>query len=241
VRHIVVGSSHYTPLILAALREIDPAGAIVVVERSREAAEALASLAGGRPVVGEPTDPRTQERAEMEKADVLVASSDSDALNIKISETAKKEYRVPVVIAMVNNPANSEEAIARGADYVISPSSPLQSHIKAILSTDKWIKATTPEFFGIDVYLYRVVKTSVLGVTLSEIREELRGEEAYAIGLTKAGALIRDLTYELREGDIIVLVAPRGMGEAAVDKVRSLLTRVQRMRAEMESRRGVYP
>jgi len=241
VRHIVVGFSHYTPLILTALREVDPAGAIIVIDRSREAAEALASLVGGKPVPGEPIDPRIQEAAEVEKADVLIASSDSDALNIKVSEAAKKVYRVPVVIALVNNPANSEEAIARGADYVLSPSSPLQSHIKAILSMDTWVKTTTPEFFGIDIYLYRVVKTSVLGITLSEIREELRGEEAYVIGLTKAGALIRDLTYELREGDVIVLVAPRGMGEAAVEKVRSLLARIQRMRAEMESRRGVYP
>jgi len=241
LRHIVVGSSHYTPLILAALREIDPAGIIIVIDRSMETAEMLASSIGGKPVVGDPMDPRTHEKAEIEKTDILIASSDSDAMNIRISETAKKSYRVPIVITLINNPANQEEAIARGSDYVISPASPLQSHIKAIISTDKWVKATTPEFFGIDLYLYRVVKTSAIGITISQIREELSGYDAYVIGMTKAGAIIRDPLYELREGDVIALVAPRGMGEAAVEKIRSLLARIQRIRAEMESGRSAYP
>jgi Trk K+ transport system NAD-binding subunit len=241
LRHIVLGSSHYTPLILSALRETDPAGLIIIMDRSREAAETLANMVGGKPVSGDPMDPRTLEKADIEKADIFIASSDSDAMNIKISEAAKKNYKIPLVITLVNNPANIEEAVARGADYVISPSSPLQSHIKAILSTDKWVKTTTPEFFGIDIYLYRVVRTSMLGITLSQIRDELRGVEAYIVGLTKAGSLIRDPTYELREGDVIILVAPRGMGEAAVEKIRTMLARIQRIRAEMESRRSVYP
>ncbi len=241
MRHIVLGSSHYTPLIVTAIRESDPTGIIVILDRSRETAEALANMVGGKPVDGDPMDPRIQEKAEMEKADIFIASSDSDAMNIKISEVAKKNYRIPLVITIINNPANIEEAISRGADYVISPSSPLQSHIKAILSTDKWVKASTPEFFGIDIYLYRAVKTSMLGITLSQIREELRGFEAYIVGLTKTGSLIRDPTYELREGDVIILVAPRGMGETAVEKIRSLILRIQRIRAEMESRRSIYP
>jgi len=241
LRHIIIGSSHYAQLAILAVREADPAGLVIVIDSSTEAAERLAASVGGKVVVGDPTDPRIHEAAEMDKADVIIAASDSDALNIKVAEIAKKTYGIPIVITLVNNPLNQDEAMTRGSDYVISPSSPLQSHIKAIISTDKWVKATTPEFFGIDLYLYRVVKSSILGITLSQIREELRGYEAYAIGLTKTGSLIRDPSYELREGDVIVIVAPRGMGEAAVEKIRSLIARIQRIRAEMESRRSVYP
>ncbi len=241
MRHIVIGSSHYTALVLSAVRETDPAGLIIMIDRSREAAETLVSSIGGSFIVGDPTDPRIQEAAGMDKADTLIATSDSDALNIKIAEIAKKNYKIPLVITLVNNPLNLEEAIARGSDYAISPSSPVQSQIKAIISTDKWVKATTPEFFGIDIYLYRTVKTSVLGITLSQIREELRGHDAYVIGLTKTGSIIRDPSYELREGDVIVVVAPIGMGELSVERVRSLMARIQRIRAEMESRRSVYP
>lgn len=241
MRHVILGTSHHAHLVAGAVRELDPAGIIVIIDRSQEAAQALSELVRGRSVPGDPMDPRVLEKAEVDKADTFIAASDSDALNIRASEVAKKEYKIPIVIAVLNNPSNSEEALARGADYVISPASPLKSHVKAILAMDSWVKATTPEFFGIDLYLYRAVKTSVLGISLSQIREELKGLEALVVCLTKMGSIIRDPSYELREGDVIAIVSPRGAGEQAVERVRRLISRIQRIRAEAESGRVAYP
>jgi len=57
--------------------------------------------------VGDPTLPSTLEVAGIENVDVLAAVLPDDAHNLALSSFAKFNYKVPRVIARINNPRNS--------------------------------------------------------------------------------------------------------------------------------------
>ncbi|MDP4085485.1 MAG: TrkA family potassium uptake protein [Bacillota bacterium] len=58
-------------------------------------------------VFGSGTSPNTLEAAEIESADVLVAVTGSDEVNLVASTIAKFEFAIPRVVARVNNPRNA--------------------------------------------------------------------------------------------------------------------------------------
>lgn len=58
-------------------------------------------------ILGSGTDPETMESAGVAAADVLVAVSGTDEINLVASTIAKYEFGVPRVIARVNNPKNA--------------------------------------------------------------------------------------------------------------------------------------
>jgi trk system potassium uptake protein TrkA len=57
--------------------------------------------------VGDPTLPSILEAAELAQADVLAATLAEDAHNLAISSFGRFHYRVPRIIARVNNPRNA--------------------------------------------------------------------------------------------------------------------------------------
>jgi trk system potassium uptake protein TrkA len=58
-------------------------------------------------ILGSGTDPNTLEAAGIETADVLVAVTGSDEVNLVASTIAKFEFAIPRVVARVNNPRNA--------------------------------------------------------------------------------------------------------------------------------------
>ena len=56
---------------------------------------------------GRPMDPQVLERANIQKADVLAATTTSDDLNLVLCYIARTVYQVPRTIARVNNPRNA--------------------------------------------------------------------------------------------------------------------------------------
>lgn len=81
---------------------------VVVVDNHRKVAEKFqASLPDQRVIVGNGTSPEVLERAGVMSADVVIAATGSDEVNLVVSTLAKVEYQVPRVVARVNNPKNS--------------------------------------------------------------------------------------------------------------------------------------
>lgn len=58
-------------------------------------------------IAGGGSDPKTMEQAGVEKADVLIAVTGRDEVNLVASTIAKFQYGIPRVIARVNNPKNN--------------------------------------------------------------------------------------------------------------------------------------
>lgn len=86
----------------------DGGSSVVVVESRRDVVRKLQEeLPGQKVVLGSGTSPEVLERCGVMSADVLIAATGSDEVNLVASTLAKMEYQVPRVVARVNNPKNS--------------------------------------------------------------------------------------------------------------------------------------
>ncbi|MCC6061532.1 MAG: NAD-binding protein [Desulfurococcales archaeon] len=237
MRYVIVGSSHYLYYILKAIKETDPKGIITLVERSSEVAKVLASEFGVASHSGNLLDPGTYEKIDIRKTDVFIAASDSDALNIRLIELMKKVFGVSKVIGVVNNPMNLNEYKKSGADHIINPFYTVETFIKASISSDRWIKSSTPELFGIDVYMNRFVKDVVFGITLSFLKSAVKdlGSDVMIIVIGRDGNIIKDPMYELIEGDTVMIVTPKGLGEEAIQRIVNAIERLKILKTGVDT------
>lgn len=80
---------------------------ITIIENREKIIQKLrTSIPEGSLLEGSGADPKTLEEAGIATADVLVAVSGADEVNLVASTIAKFEYMIPRVIARVNNPKN---------------------------------------------------------------------------------------------------------------------------------------
>lgn len=103
---IIVGGGK-TGSYLAPILKGDGSSVVVVDNRRKVAEKFQASLPDQRVIVGNGTSPEVLERAGVMSADVVIAATGSDEVNLVVSTLAKVEYQVPRVVARVNNPKNS--------------------------------------------------------------------------------------------------------------------------------------
>ena len=81
---------------------------IRIIESRKGLMPRLRGQFGERDVIlGNGADPLTLERAGILHADVVVAATGSDEVNLVVSTLAKMEYNVSRVVARVNDPANA--------------------------------------------------------------------------------------------------------------------------------------
>lgn len=79
---------------------------IKVVDRRPEVVARLRQEIGGDVICGDGSSPQTLEQVGVAKADLLVALTHNDEDNLVVCRLAKHHFRVPRVIARVNNPLN---------------------------------------------------------------------------------------------------------------------------------------
>ncbi len=94
---------------------------IIIMEKDEEVAKRLAEdLDNILILAGDGCDPLKLEEAKIEKAAVVVAVTGDDEDNLIICQLAKDSYKVPRVIARVNNPKNEGTFRFLGVDTVSS-------------------------------------------------------------------------------------------------------------------------
>jgi trk system potassium uptake protein TrkA len=70
---------------------------------------------------GDVSKPGILEQAKPSEADLFVAATDNDQVNIAITQRAKTEYGIPRIVSVANSPSSRERLQEAGADTVISP------------------------------------------------------------------------------------------------------------------------
>jgi trk system potassium uptake protein TrkA len=82
--------------------------ALSIIERRPEiAAQLAAELPSAKIIAGDGSSPRILREAETHRADVVAAVTGDDEDNLVVALLARREFRVPLVIARVNNPDNA--------------------------------------------------------------------------------------------------------------------------------------
>ncbi|MGN0287645.1 MAG: potassium channel family protein [Atopobiaceae bacterium] len=105
--HIIIVGGGKTGSYLVPLLK-DGKTSVVVIENRKPVAQRLQAANPDLEVIwGSGTSPKVLEKAGVLKADVVIAATGTDEVNLVVSTLAKMEYQVPRVVARVNNPRNS--------------------------------------------------------------------------------------------------------------------------------------
>lgn len=81
---------------------------VTVVDESKESLLRLGEEFTGGFVLGPGLDVDILKEAGVERADVFVASTDGDNTNLVISQIAIKQFKVPYVVARIQDPARAQ-------------------------------------------------------------------------------------------------------------------------------------
>lgn len=92
---------------------------VVVVEKRKPLCDKIAKEIDATVFCGDATRVEVLEDAEVDKADVLLAVTGRDSVNIRVAELAKKRFGVPLVVVRVDEAENTRKAIEAGADKVV--------------------------------------------------------------------------------------------------------------------------
>ena len=102
---------------------LEPTGKdIVVIEKDQQVCEKLSSDINALVICGDASDKKTLEEAKIQMADVFVAVTGNDNENIVACQLARYSYKVPLVLARVEDVTRAQMLHGMGIDLIVSPS-----------------------------------------------------------------------------------------------------------------------
>lgn len=104
-------------------KALEPSGRdIVIIEKNPKVSEKLSEELSALVLCGDATDVKVLEEAKIQNADVFVAVTGNDNDNIVACQLAKFTYKVPLVLARVENAERAEMLKNMGIDLTVNPS-----------------------------------------------------------------------------------------------------------------------
>ena len=129
---IIVGCGRVGSRIASMLS--DNGDNVCVIDWRAEAFNNLGRNFNGSTVVGVGFDTDVLERAGVEEADVVAATTQYDNTNLMVTEVASRLYHVPHVIARLANPDHERAYMQLGIDYVCGTSLQAEEFFSKIVS-----------------------------------------------------------------------------------------------------------
>lgn len=185
---------------------------VTVVDRDYAAVQAISNEYDIMGIVGSGTDHSVLEEAGVEKADILIAVTGSDEMNMLTCLIAKKAGNCQT-IARVRNPEYNREIRyikeELGLAMVINPEFAAAMEIARILRFPSAIKIETFAKDRVEALKFRVSEGSVLhNMTVSEITTRLHCDEVLVCTVERGDkAIIPDGNFVMQEKDVISVIA----------------------------------
>ena len=225
---------------------------VVVIESDPVRAAQVQSSLDALVITGNGASAATLEQAGLSEADLLVAVSSSDAVNV-LACTAAAKLGIPRRVARVEDPELKAEVEALGVDLVIDPGEAAARDLLVLANTGH--VAEMVEFADGGLVLvgaYLENDSPAAGVSLADLRTQMEGWHWLIAAVVRKGeTLIGRGATTLEAGDHVLLLAESdkvkapfdllGLTEQPADQVFVLGgTRLAGMTAEMLSERGVH-
>ncbi len=197
---------------------LEPSGRdIVVIEKDPEICEKLSSEVNALVICGDASDKKTLEDAKIQMADVFVAVTGNDNENIVSSQLAKYSYRVPLVLARVEDMDRAKMLRGMGIDLIVSP-----SHVASMVFENAIALPSTVSIL-VSETTTRAVEVTVPGdskILGKRIRDLQLPTECVIAAIYRTGKLILPHgDTVMKPGDIVALIGK----EDAIAKVVDIL------------------
>jgi trk system potassium uptake protein TrkA len=181
---------------------------VLVIEPDPKQRDRLEEELGDITLTGEGCRIQCLDEAGISRADVFIAAKDADESNLAACQLAKLKYRVPRVIAKVNNPRNRNIFRKLGIEDIVDVAALVLENLKAHIPVFPLVRILSLEQEGVEVVQVRVTESSPLG-------DKKLGETAVAFlagsaSLVRAGSSpqIADEATKLQVGDSLICVVP---------------------------------
>ena len=193
------------------VRQLSKSNRIVVIDRERALVENLINVYDVIGFCGSATDCRLQKEAQVDKADLLIATTSDDEINILSCLIAKK-LGVKNTIARIRDPENEQMLSFMdeelGLSMSINPEKSAAQAIARVLCFPAAMKIETFSGGRLELIEYRIPSSSLLdGLALRSLSETVRAR-LLVCGVTRKGETAIPLgNYTLQAGDTIYFTA----------------------------------
>lgn len=197
---------------------------VTVVDKDAEIVSEVAARCDVMGVVGNGATATTQKEAGIEGADLLIAVTGSDELNLLCCMVAKRMGNIQV-IARLKNPDYSTEADylkdELGLALVINPEEAVAEEISRVLRFPSATKIETFAEGKVELLTFRLPEGSPLaGLSVREIVTKLRADVLICTVERDGEALIAKGDLVFAERDVISLIATHKNANAFFEKIK---------------------
>ncbi|GAB6099295.1 hypothetical protein JCM16358_11740 [Halanaerocella petrolearia] len=106
---------------------------VVVVDRDEESFNHLSAEFTGFTIIGDAAEIEVLKEAKLDKADVIIVTTNDDNVNSMIAQIASELYEIPKVVVRLIDPA--KEVIYQDLDVItMSPTNLLVDNFKSLLT-----------------------------------------------------------------------------------------------------------
>jgi trk system potassium uptake protein TrkA len=165
-------------------------------------------------ITGNGASAATLKQAGLGEADLLLAVSSSDAVNV-LACNAATNLGIPITIARVEDPELKAEVEALGVDLVIDPGEAAARELLVLVSSGR--VAELVEFADGGLVLvgaYVDPASAAAGITLADIREAVDEWDWLVVAVVRHGeTMIARGSTELQAGDHVLVMAQAGHTE----------------------------
>ena len=224
---LILGAGQVGKSVAAALVKED--NDVTIIDTNAEALRELREKLDVRVEVGQASYPRVLERAGIEDADMLIAITNSDEINMVACQIAHTLYHTPTKIARVRSSHYLEhpELFSPQAvpiDYLISPEQLVTDYIFRLISHPGALQVLNFANGRVQMVAVKALQEGALvGHKLSALREHMPSIPARVVAIFRQGkALIPSNDTVVEVGDEMFIIASPKHIRALISELRKL-------------------
>ncbi len=200
MRIVIVGGGKVGSHLAGTLR--DGGHGVILIEADRDQAEGIADETHALVVVGDGTDVALLREVDVEHADIFLAVTGSDDVNLVACQLARTAFNCMNIIARLNDPKNRKTFDALDVP-VVSVTEMIANVISRELDLEKMFRIDT---LGMgEVTIFEVEIPDRCGIR--EVRSITLPPSSVLVAIRRAGAVVvPGAKSELRPGDRVVAV-----------------------------------
>lgn len=187
---------------------------VVVIDSEKELCESIAKEFDVISIVGDSTVKETLEKAGVDRADALIATTNDDAVNLMTLLLAKK-FGVKSLVSIVNKPEHVEMFRRAGINVQENPDAAIAAYLYKAVQ-----KPIIRNFLSLakgEAEIFSVAVSNDARAVNKEVKELLVGRDMQIIAIVRGDKLIipKEGT-RIEPGDLVYIFAPKKMLERVV-------------------------
>ena len=181
---------------------------VLIIELDPSRVDFVATELGTDVVMqGDACDAATMERAGMERADLVVATTGDDDDNLTFCQISKARFDVPRTVARINNPQNESLFRQLGIDSTVSATNLILGHIEQELPWRGLIPLMTLTGLNLEIVEVRVPQEA--HIVNKQVKQLLLPQGALLCLIISEGTpRVPTPDTTIRADDILVAVTP---------------------------------